>query len=99
MTPPTQTDMPSGTSHGVMRMRNRLRHEGGLRACGICGGPVDMSLPPHDPYSFELDHVIPKKMGGPDDPANLRITHRFCNRSRGAGGRRANTPADRSAEW
>jgi 5-methylcytosine-specific restriction protein A len=32
--------------------------------------------------SQEVDHIIPKVMGGTDDPSNLRATCRYCNRSR-----------------
>ena len=91
--------MPRGTPHALMRMRARLRKAGGWYACGICGGVVDMSLPSVDPRSFELDHIVPRKHGGGDRPSNLRVTHKRCNRSRGAGGRRTNTPDDRSRDW
>jgi 5-methylcytosine-specific restriction endonuclease McrA len=95
--------MPRGTSHELMRTRARLAREGGTRVCGICTGAVDMELPTGHPHAFELDHVIPRKYGGPDSLANIRVVHRSCNRSRGAGdgGRRAgpSTPSNLSDKW
>lgn len=88
-----------GTPHSLMRTRARLRREGGTRVCGICGGVVDMGLHRLDPYSFELDHIVPRKFGGGDELSNIRVTHKKCNRQRGAGGRNATTPSDRSAAW
>jgi 5-methylcytosine-specific restriction endonuclease McrA len=83
-----------------MRIRRRLRREGGTRVCGLCGGPVDMTLPHGDPLAFELDHVHARSLGGPDHPTNLRIAHARCNKQRGNGRQTPRTiPADRSANW
>lgn len=45
--------------------------------CGYCHAPVLAS------QIWELDHAIPRAHGGSDDPANLRIVHRLCNRRAG----------------
>lgn len=37
------------------------------------------------PLAYELDEIVPRWLGGdPLDPANVRPTHRACNRSAGA---------------
>lgn len=44
--------------------------------CGICGHPV----PPEDVH---VDHIVPVSKGGKSVLDNLRVTHSFCNVSRG----------------
>ena len=44
--------------------------------CRICGLPIRAG-------KQHVDHILPRSMGGTDDPANLRVTHPFCNNSRG----------------
>ena len=62
--------------------RNRLRQEG--RPCHLCGQPIDYDLPSGDPWSFELDHVVPLARGGaPWDYANAAASHRICNQRKG----------------
>lgn len=51
--------------------------------CGICGEPVDKSLPFADPMSATVDHIIPIAKGGhPSDIENLQLAHRKCNRQK-----------------
>ena len=53
--------------------------------CGVCGRPVDIHLPSGSPMSSELDEIIPIARGGsPYDIDNLQLTHRICNRRKGA---------------
>jgi 5-methylcytosine-specific restriction endonuclease McrA len=82
-----------------MRVRQRIIREGVARVCGICGLPIDVTLPRQHPGSLELDHIVPRVYGGGDEPSNLRPTHRRCNRQRGAGRRNPRTIEDRSASW
>lgn len=44
--------------------------------CKICGQPIT------EAQRFEIDHILPIIDGGLNLPENLRITHRYCNRSR-----------------
>lgn len=44
--------------------------------CGICGGDVEAG-------DVHLDHIRPVSKGGPTTFDNLRVTHSFCNISRG----------------
>ncbi len=51
--------------------------------CGICGQPVDKSLPTSDLMSATIDHIIPIAKGGhPSDIDNLQLAHRKCNRAK-----------------
>lgn len=53
--------------------------------CGVCGRHVDTTLPSGSPLSPELDEIIPVSRGGsPYDIENLQLTHRICNRRKGA---------------
>ncbi|WP_026048757.1 HNH endonuclease [Actinomyces timonensis] len=54
--------------------------------CAICGLPIHYGARPNQPNAPEVDHIKPWR-DAPHlrlDPANLRITHSACNRSRGA---------------
>lgn len=53
--------------------------------CGVCGRDVDKQLPAGSPMSPELDEITPVSRGGsPYDIDNLQLTHRICNRRKGA---------------
>jgi hypothetical protein len=52
--------------------------DGGI--CQLCRGPVAFGP------KMDIDHIIAIRMGGTDDPSNLRTTHDVCNRTRGRDG-------------
>lgn len=49
------------------------------RTCGICSQQIEHM------DDAEMDHIVPYSQGGSTDLSNARLTHRYCNRSRGAG--------------
>jgi hypothetical protein len=54
--------------------------------CAICHKAVDFAAksgPRGSDNGSSIDHIIPRSHGGPDDLANLRLTHWGCNRKRG----------------
>ena len=52
--------------------------------CQICFDAVDFGAEYMDSLAPTLDHILPRALGGGDEPLNLRLAHRFCNCSRGA---------------
>lgn len=64
------------------RDRNRRTIARGQPPCGICGEPIDYTLPYLHPQEFTIDHVVPLDAGGPDTIDNLQAAHRKCNRDK-----------------
>lgn len=52
------------------------------QACGICGEPIDYTLPYLHPQEFVVDHIVPLNKGGEDNRANKQAAHRACNRAK-----------------
>lgn len=50
--------------------------------CWLCGRLINVYLPHNDRWSFTLDHVIPKILGGLDIVSNSMPAHRSCNSRR-----------------
>ena len=65
------------------RRKLRARFKARRDPCAICGRPIDYELPAFDEWSFELDEIKPRRLGGdPLDPDNVQPTHRRCNREK-----------------
>jgi len=47
--------------------------------CSICGLLIDYEAPTTEPYSINLDHIIPMNKGGTSDLSNIQPTHKICN--------------------
>ena len=69
--------------HRVQFERNRKKILLTQEVCGICGKPVDKSLPFPHPLSPTVDHIIPIDRGGhPSAIENLQLAHFACNRQK-----------------
>jgi hypothetical protein len=49
------------------------------RCCEYCRMPQDC-----DPITFEIDHIIPRKHGGPTVARNLALSCYWCNSAKGS---------------
>lgn len=67
------------TTRRDLHRRQLAQHE---PPCGICGQPIDYTLPHLDPLAFVADHVIPLNRGGADTLENKQAAHRQCNRAK-----------------
>ncbi len=57
-------------------IRDYIKRRDGSR-CGICARDMDASV-------AEIDHIIPKILGGPDDLNNYQFSHSACNKKKSA---------------
>lgn len=63
-------------TEATLRRRARLaKAQGGM--CPACELPL-----PEDLSETEIDHIIPRVRGGPEDAWNKRLVHFKCNRSK-----------------
>lgn len=53
----------------------KLRSNGNV--CALCGRPILADDTVH------IDHILPVRKGGTDDPANLQVVHDRCNLTKG----------------
>ena len=77
-------------ANGARRRAVRRRVLAAYDTCHICGKPVDKTLPARDPWSAEVDELLPVSKGGnPYEFANCKLSHRACNELR----------SNKSIEW
>ena len=91
--------MPHDSKHGykdprrvndAARRAARRRVLAAYDRCAICDQLIDKTLKFPDPWSPEVDEIIPVSKGGsPTDLRNLCLTHRRCNQLK----------SDKSLEW
>lgn len=77
MAPQHLTTTQRGLGAAWQRKSERMRKnmpDG--QPCAKCGGPMYKWQP------IELDHLIPRRLGGGDGP--VALAHRYCNRRAGA---------------
>ena len=61
------------------KVRARLKAQG--LPCAVCGKPIDYSLPAGNEWAFEVDEIVPVRLGGsPYSLDNVQPVHRVCNR-------------------
>lgn len=81
----TNERMDSGVwKRKVKAWRKKLENDPALAVCWICGGAIDMNLPPRHGRGFTLDHLVPLSRGG-DIDGEVKPAHRSCNSARGDG--------------
>jgi 5-methylcytosine-specific restriction endonuclease McrA len=77
-------------ANGARRRAVRRRVLAAYDTCHICGKPVDKTLLARDPWSAEVDELLPVSKGGsPYEFSNCKLAHRVCNELRG----------NKSIEW
>jgi hypothetical protein len=52
------------------------------RLCSICDLPIIPGLNRTHPLQNTRDHIVPKKLGGPDTPENIAPAHNCCNHAK-----------------
>ena len=81
----TNVRMDSGLwKRKVKAWRKRLNNDPAIAVCWLCGGAIDMNLPPTHGRAFTLDHLVPLSRGG-DIDGEVKPAHRSCNAARGDG--------------
>lgn len=83
-----KTNAPYAFSHSwrkkVATWRKKLERDPALAVCWLCGGAIDMNLPPTHGRAFTLDHLVPLSQGG-ELMGEVKPAHRSCNSARGNG--------------
>ena len=72
----------SERKRGQFRVSKRLRYaiyERDAWKCRLCNKRVGKSYDFRHPRGAVLDHIVPRSLGGSDNPENLQLAHRICN--------------------
>lgn len=59
------------------------RDNGNRLECHLCNREIDTTVKWPDPYSLEIDHLVPVVLGGSDEFTNTAPAHLRCNRLKG----------------
>lgn len=77
-------------SNGAKRRELRRYYKSINARCGICGKPIDYSLPAYHPLSFEIDEKIPisklpkeQRVHAAISRETTQAAHRQCNQRKG----------------
>ena len=73
----------AGGKHWIDRAVRLAIYERDNWTCHLCGEGIDPDAHWNDDRGASLDHLIPRSLGGTDEPDNLRTCHRACNSRRG----------------
>lgn len=63
----------------ISPVTRRAIYERDVWKCQLCGKRVGKKFPPSHNRAPSLDHIVPRSLGGSDDPSNLQLAHRICN--------------------
>jgi 5-methylcytosine-specific restriction enzyme A len=82
---------PQGPCHECRRDRDRRRGSSSQRGYGAAWRKLRAHILERDRHTCQVcgeratqvDHIVPRSKGGTDNPANLRASCGWCNRSKG----------------
>lgn len=80
---------PEGITHARSNYPGFFRFVGPLRErdgelCQLCLETIDFRLKRPNLMSRSVDHIVPARAGGSDEPDNLWLSHLLCNLQKGA---------------
>jgi hypothetical protein len=85
----------SARSPAYIRATRELQAE--QLPCALCHHPIDYTLKHPHPYSFSVDHIIPRsKAPHLDETYGLRPAHLLCNQRRSD---KTTAPTATQREW
>lgn len=67
--------LKAGVEHEHYSRSEIFTRDGGH--CRRCGTELHL-----EPHGFEIDHIVPLSLGGPDTPANVQLMCQPCNREK-----------------
>lgn len=68
---------------GRSRIRREVIFERDGYRCQLCGKRTDPTRAVPHPFAPTVDHILPRSLGGNDEPSNLQCAHHRCNTLKG----------------